>query len=307
MSDFSGGERGGGSESGDDDSRASGSGGNSGSYGGDCRGCIVEYRRSGSTGPGVAAGGETSPTHGGNNGDDRGREDNANSGGGCGKRKRSEGDEREVTRADDDSDRHDDSGSSSSSGGRGGSTGNGPMCPTSECEGASNGLTGGASESRDHDGDVRPCSMCQLGTATTEQQGEGAQHAAHARTEDITQELGLPPTAAEASGRMADLDASVMGRDSGECATRHDATFTEYAELAKCGTRIELAKGVETEESVAEIARCNSSGNGGATKKRRRNGNKGNAHQMYDQEPAKRDKAVQRTGTCMLRVAAGLS
>lgn len=29
--------------------------------------------------------------------------------------------------------------------------------------------------------------------------------------------------------------------------------------------------------------------------------------QMYDQEPAKRDKAVQRTGTCMLRVAAGLS
>jgi hypothetical protein len=83
---------------------------------------------------------------------------------------------------------------------------------------------------------------------------------------------------------MADLDASVMGRDSGECATRHDATFTEYAQLAKCGTRIELAKGVETEESVAEIARSSSSGNGGATKKRRRNGNKGNAHQKHNNE-----------------------
>jgi hypothetical protein len=158
------------------------------------------------------------------------------------------------------------------------------MCPTSEGEGASNGLTGGASESRDHDGDVRPCSMCQLGTATPEQQGEGAQHAAHARTEHITKELGPPPTAAEASGRMADLDASVMGRDSGECATGHDATFTEYAHLAECGTRIELAKGVETEESVAEIARSSSSGNGGATKKRRRHGSKGNAHRIHNNE-----------------------
>jgi hypothetical protein len=89
---------------------------------------------------------------------------------------------------------------------------------------------------------------------------------------------------------MADLDASVMGRDSGECATRHDATFTEYAQLAKCGTRIELAKGVETEESVAEIARSSSSGNGGATKKRRRNGNKGNAHRNRKDEKSQNDR-----------------
>jgi hypothetical protein len=158
------------------------------------------------------------------------------------------------------------------------------MGPTSEGEGASDGLMGGVSESRDHGGDVWPCSMCQLGTATTAQQGVGAQHAAHARTEDVAQELGLPPTAAEASGRMVDLDASAMGRDSGECATRHDATFTEYAHLAKCGTRIELAKGVETEESVAETASSSSSGNGSATKKKRRHGSKGNAHRIHKDE-----------------------
>ena len=235
-------------------------------------------KRSGSAGTHTRAGGD------GSSGDGDARDsNNANSGGG-GKRKRSEGDEREDTRAENDIDRHDDSGSGgSSSDGRGGSTGNGPMCPTSEGEGASDGLMGGVSESRDHDGDVWPCSMCQLGTATTAQQGEGAQHAAHARAEDITKELGLPPTAAEASRRTVDLDASVMGRDSGECATRHDATFTEYAHLAKCGTRIELAKGVETEESVAEIASSSSSGNGGVTKRKRRR-SKGSAHRSRKDE-----------------------
>jgi len=68
-------ERGGGSRSGDDNSVVSGSGGSSGGYGDDCRGCIGDHRRSGSgsTCPGVAAGEKTSPKHGDNTGYDKGR------------------------------------------------------------------------------------------------------------------------------------------------------------------------------------------------------------------------------------------
>ena len=53
---------------------------------------------------------------------------------------------------------------------------------------------------------------------------------------------------------MVYLDASVLGCDSGECATRHDATFIEYAHLAKCGARIEMTEAVKTEESMADVA-----------------------------------------------------